>query len=116
MNLFKQACWLACDVAVHRYLMSNAHGRQSGAEKAERHAELCKFYVAAVRGINDVDLVRRHHEDDYDKVHTKTQELTDYLDEVIGFPLDSAPDYDVLAPLFFDKFHQLALEALGVKK
>lgn len=114
MDLFKQACWLHCQFTVMRYLMSNAHGRQDGVEKAERHQELCAFYVAALCGLQNVDLVRRTHERQYQLVHSKTQELTDYLDEAIGFPLKSPPDYVVMAPAFFEKFHMLALEALQV--
>lgn len=116
MDLFKQACWLHCELYITRYLISNTHGRLDGSEKALRHAELCKFYVAAVRGASDVDLARRHYESDYQAVHKKTQELTDYMDEVIGFPLNSTPDYTELAPLFFERFHALALEALGVNQ
>lgn len=114
MDLFKQASWLFCQFPINRYLMSNAHGRQDGAEKAMRHIELCSFYVAAVKGLNSTEMAIRLHEDEFRAVHDKTQELTDYLDEAIGFPLDSRPDYETLAPLFFEKFHALALEALGV--
>lgn len=113
MDFFKQACWLYCQFEIHRYLMCNAHGRHDGAEKAMRHEELCSFYVAAVKGVADTRQVRKLYEGEYRAVHDKTQELTDYLDEMIGFPLDCRPDYDTLAPLFFEKFHALALEALG---
>lgn len=116
MNLFKNACFISCNFAMMRYLMSNAHGRQDGAEKALRHAELCIFYVAAVKGMKDTDLVRRFHEDAFKAVHKNTQKLTDNLDEEIGFPLESRPDYDELLPLFFEKFHALALEALNVEQ
>jgi len=112
-KVFKQACWLHLSFAIHRYLMSNAHGRWDGAEKAQRHDEMCRFYVAAVRGVESVDLVRRHHERDYQAVHTQTQALTDNLDTAIKFPLNEHPDYDALAPLFFDRFHDLALQALA---
>lgn len=116
-QMFKQACWLHLSHAIHRYLMSNADGRQSGAEKALRHIELCTFYVAAVRGVDNVDHVRRgipvDLEPDYQAVHKATQALTDHLDEVIGFPLKGRPDYDALAPQFFEKFHTLAMKALS---
>lgn len=108
---FRQACWLAMRFTIGRYLMSNAKGRWDGAEKAHRHEELCKFYVAAVRAV-ELDDVRVHHEADYKAVHDHTQKLTDNLDEAIGFPLESDPDYDVLEPKFFERFHVLALEAL----
>lgn len=113
-TLLKQALRLHCSFAMMRYLMSNSEGRLNGAEKAMRHEELCTFYVAVVRGVEPDDVRRRGFESDYQAVHTKTQELTDYLDEVIGFPLTGRPDYDKLTPLFFERFHALAFEALGV--
>lgn len=116
MQMFKQACWLHLVFTINRYLMSCADGRQSGAEKALRHIELCRFYVAAVRGIDDVEQVRRgDHEDDYQAVHEATQALTDHLDDVIGFPLKVRPDYQALAPQFFEHFHTLAMSALSGK-
>lgn len=114
--MFKQACRLHLDHAIHRYLMSNAAGRLNGAEKATRHIELCTFYVATVRGVDDLDTVRRSvgGEADYQAVHRATQALTDHLDEVIGFPLEGRPDYGALAPKFFEHFHALAIKALGI--
>lgn len=111
LDRFKQACWLHLDHTINRYLMSNAEGRWDGAEKAQRHMELCIFYVAVMRGIEE-DTVRRTHEEDYQAVHTKTQELTDKLDTAIGFPVKGRPDYDDLAPKFFKKFHRLAMSVL----
>ena len=93
--------------------MSNADGRLDGAEKAHRHMNLCYFYVAVVRGREEDDLEVQCG-DDFDAVHDKTQDLTSFMDEEIGFPLTGTPDYEKLAPLFFDKFHQLALDALAV--
>lgn len=115
-QMFKQSCRLHLSHAIHRYLMSNTSGRMDGYEKAQRHIELCTFYVAAVRGVDDLDMVRRgleSHEEDYQAVHDATQALTDHLDEVIGFPLEGQPDYDRLEPLFFEHFHRYAMEALG---
>lgn len=109
---FKNACRIHISFAIGRYLMSNAEGRQNGAEKAQRHREMCQFYVAAVRGVDDPERVHFAHDDDYQAVHTATQALTDYLDETIGFPLESDPDYDRLEPLFFERFHELAMSAL----
>lgn len=109
---FRQACWLAMSHTIGRYLMSNAKGRWNGAEKAHCHEHLCKFYVAAVRGV-ELDDVRVDHGEDYKAVHDNTQKLTDNLDEAIGFPLESTPDYEVLEPKFFERFHVLALEALA---
>lgn len=114
--MFKQACRLHLDHAIHRYLMSNAAGRINGAEKATRHIELCTFYVATVRVDADLDTVRRTSggEADYQAVHLATQALTDHLDEVIGFPIEGRPDYDALVPKFFEHFHALAMQALGI--
>jgi hypothetical protein len=113
VDYFKNACRIHTSFAIARYLMSNAGGRPNGAEKALRHRELCQFYVAAVHGVADPELVHREHDAIYQAVHTATQELTDYLDEVIGFPVEERPDYDKLEPLFFEHFHRLAMTALA---
>lgn len=110
-NRFKHVCWLHLSFAVNRYLMSNADGRWDGAEKAARHLEMSYFYVAAVRGV-EIDAARMHHHDEYMAVHDRTQALTENLDVEIGFPLVGRPDYEHLAPLFFEKFHDLAMQAL----
>ena len=112
MDFFKNACRIHTDFMAARYLMSNADGRQDGAEKAHYHMELCKFYVSAARGHDDPDTVRREYEDDFQAVHDKTQGLTSYLDREIGFPIAGRPDYDTLKPLFFERFHELAMTAL----
>lgn len=111
MDFFKNACRLHTQFAMGRYLMSNAYGRWDGAEKAQRHMQLCQFYVAAVRGLDDTDKVDISS-NDFKAVHKETQKLTDHLDEVIGFPLDAPPNYEVLEPLFFEHFHSLAIQAL----
>lgn len=113
ISVIRSACWLSTELAVHRYLMSCADGRWDGFEKAQRHDELCTYYVAVFRGCSKQD-VRQRYEADWDAVHDETQKLTDSLDEVIGFPLAGVPDYDALAPKFFEHFHRLALNALGV--
>jgi hypothetical protein len=109
MNKFKQACRIHTSFAVHRYLMANTHGRWDGAEKATRHRELCQFYAAVHLEVEpeDVELAGPM----YAAIHEGTQALTDYLDEAIGFPLEGKPDYDLLAPLFFERFHTLAMAA-----
>lgn len=119
VDLFKNACRIHTDFMIARYLMSNTKGCLDGAEKAQRHIQLCQFYVAAFRGYSDPDRIRREFtaafdgEEDFQKVHERTQELTDHLDRVIGFPVnDVRPDYDKFVPLFFEKFHELALKAL----
>ncbi len=112
-TLFKNACWQSIHFPIMRYLMSNADGRWDGAEKAQRHLEMSYFYVAVVKGL-DVDAVRLNEDEAYMAVHDATQALTDNLDEAIGFPLRGRPDYEALAPVFFEKFHALALQALGL--
>ena len=110
-EMLKHALWLASSFTVHRYLMSNAEGRWSGAEKATCHDELCRLYVAVFRGV-EVDRVRVDLEADWTAVHDATQELTDHMDVVIGFPLKGKPDYEALAPKFFAYFHRLAAHAI----
>lgn len=111
-TMLEWACRVHTDFMVNRYLMSCSDGREDGAEKALRHSELCSFYVAVVHGFSDPDVARREREEAYMAVHTETQHLTDYMDEVIGFPLSGRPDYDALAPAFFKRFHTLAMQAL----
>ncbi len=115
LGAVKHACWLLMQHSIHRYLMSNAHGRWNGAEKAMRHLELCKMYVAVICG-GEIEDALPMHEDDFLAVHSKTQELTGSMDEAIGFPLESMPDYDALAPLFFEKFMDLARAAIAQKE
>lgn len=112
-KLFKNACRLHLQFPIMRYLISNTDGRLDGAEKALRHLEMSYFYVAAIKGV-DTETVRLDHHDEYMAVHDTTQELTDNLDEAIGFPLRGRPDYDDLAPKFFEQFHALAMKALGI--
>lgn len=111
--MVRAACRIHTQLMVHRYLISNSDGRLDGHEKMVRHGELCRFYVAFFYGHDDPDTVRHDHEEAFQAVHTATQQLTDYLDEVIGFPLKGRPDYDDLAPKFFNKFHDLAMAALA---
>lgn len=110
--MLEWACRVHTDFLVQRYLMSCADGREDGAEKALRHRELCAFYVAVVHGYADPEVACREREDAYVAAHAATQQLTDYMDEVIGFPLRGRPDYYTLAPAFFKQFHALAMQAL----
>ncbi len=107
----RHALWLLTEDTIHQYLMSNAKGRWDGAQKAQAHITLCCFFIAVERRCR-VEDVRVQHEATYQAVHRATQMLTDNLDEEIGFPLEEAPDYDRLAPLFFDRFEVLATQAL----
>lgn len=89
--------------------MANAEGRWDGAEKAQRHRELCEFYVSCYS--NSLD--RRALQKRIKAVHEATQVyLTDKMDEVIGFPLTGRPEYDSLAKLFFEYFHDIACRVL----
>lgn len=108
----KQACWLHLNHAIHRYLISNADGRENPGEKAEQHLVMSYFYVAMHKGL-EIEDVRLDHHDANMAVHDHTQSLNSYLDEQIGFPLRGWPDYDDLAPKFFERFHALAMEALA---
>lgn len=119
----KHTLYMLMSFPIHRYLMANTAGREDGSEKASVHVRLTYIYVASRMGIVDPDDAPRvmtkdkTHDDGwvqygdmvYSKIHDATQELTDYMDEVIGFPVDdSRPDYDTLAPKFFEEFIRLA--------
>lgn len=112
VDRFKHAMWLLCRFEVHRYLMSNTHGRWNGAEKALRHMNLCTNFVAALTG-DEEQTARMHNPELYTVIHDRTQLLlTDNLDTSIGFPLeDERPDYDVYAPKFFALFYETAMDA-----
>jgi hypothetical protein len=115
--------WLLMERPIHRYLMSNAEGRLDGAEKAEQHIQMSYIYVASRMG-TPIDLAPRIRYNWYAKdgteyeaflykhIHDETAEnLTDYMDEVIGFPITGRPDYNDLAPKFFKEFLRIADKA-----
>lgn len=112
-SLFKNACRIHTDWMIDRYLMSNAVNRCDPAEKVQRHIELCQFYVAAVHGCSPEDALS-DHEDDFDRLHEESQELTSSLNTEIGLPLDQTPDYGELNPKFFERFHSIACRVLNV--
>jgi len=110
-EMFKRACKIQTQHAVFRYLIANTQGRLDGAEKAQRHKELCDFYVAIWKGC-DPDLAMRYHRDEWDAIHTATQEMTNHLDK-IGMPTDhSHPKYEDIADRFFDGFHDIAMKLI----
>jgi len=113
-DCFRNACRVHLDYLMNRYLMANAEGRWNGTEKANVHQEMTSFYVAAARGLADSDKARVMFHDDFNEVREATRALTDNLDVEIGFPLKGHPDYEALVPRFFDRFHQLATDALGI--
>lgn len=99
--------WIGMEFATHRYLFANTHGRLDGNEKAERHLELSKFYIASRRScaIDDAD----EHWGEVMRIHNATSKLTSYLDQEIGFPIfDSDIDYDEMSRKFFDRFIEIA--------
>lgn len=106
------ACRIYLTPLIARYLLVHQEGRLDGVEKATRHREMCQFYVAVHRGLSDPDLIPVT-DALYNNIHEDTRALTDYLDESIGFPLVGQPDYDRLVPLFFERFHSLALFCLS---
>lgn len=113
-EMFKRACLISNERRIARYLMANAEGRLDGYEKAQKHMELCEFYVLAVLGVKKTGIGVCDH---FDKLHRDTQEaLTDRLDEVIGFPLKGRPDYSDLLPKFFEVWHETALKSLLTTK
>lgn len=112
--MFKNACRIALNFNIHRYLICNTDGRQDGFEKASVHIEMCNFYIAIKYGLQD-RAAAYEYVDDFELVHEATQELTSYMDKEIGFPIKGRPDYGKLAPLFFEKFHALAVKSLGIE-
>ena len=116
-KLFKQACKIHTQFMVARYLMANSEGRLDGAEKAQRHIELCEFYAALAFGWSDPDSVQGSVDgaiELFQKIHYETAEkLTDRMDEVIGFPVTGRPNYGKLGSLFFDAFHDVAIKSIG---
>ncbi len=116
-KMLASACRIGTDHFIHHYLMSCSAGREDGAMKATMHQHLCAFYVAVYYGYPDPDQSARKNHPACKAVHRATQEgLTDYMDEVIGFPIKGVPDYEKLAPAFFEKFHTIALATLEALK
>ncbi len=93
------------------YLESNAYGMWDGARKADSHARLCELFVSkrlALEVLSVAPYLKVEGEYLVSLVRKATLPLTDYLDEVIGFPLERAPNYKRLVPEFVGKFLQLA--------
>lgn len=107
----KHLLWLLMEFGIHRYLQSNTYGKADGSQKAHWHFELCKIAIASIYQCDIEDAA----EDDerlahLKRIHGESQELTCNLDKEIGFPLkEKSPNYEKLAPLFFDKFIEIAL-------
>lgn len=97
------------------YLKSNAKGRQDGFLKADTHQKLSTLFVSEYFSISlkeAGELLYQGDERIWSMVRVSTLPLTDYLDEVIGFPLDMAPNYRLLTPKFVAEFKRLATEGL----
>jgi len=89
------------------YLKACSIGFCDGARKADAHQMLLGEYLNTrfLEGNDWVDVkamqVLRS------EMRKATLPLTDYLDEVIGFPIDKVPNYKKLVPLFVSKFTEL---------
>lgn len=92
------------------YLESNACGLWDGSLKASTHKSLCELFVSERLNISIADAVTIEVDGNRisDLVRESTLLLTDNLDEEIGLPLETAPNYKKLTPMFVDKFLQLA--------
>ena len=74
---------------------------------------MIKIIVAVIFKIEYVDDAFNHDEafKIWEGMHRRTQDLTDRLDKEIGFPTrDKNPDMSKYAPLFFERFVDLALK------
>ena len=100
--------------AGRKYLESNSKGFENGAIKAEMHRVLVELFISEkleldVSAIKSIEYrIDDHIYQMYPEIRKATLSLTDYLDEVIGFPLDKAPNYKKLVPLFVDEFKRIA--------
>lgn len=100
------------------YLQSNAHGRWDGSIKADTHRKLCELFISGRLGVSNDKAASLYLGSllNFDKdslvshVRRSTTDLTDNLDTEIGFPLETAPNYNKLTPKFIDKFINLASE------
>lgn len=103
--------WLSMMEDIVKYLLVNTEGLLNGSEKADHHRSLCNTYLASVLLVMPRDIHRDFDSMDmFDFVHTKTQDLTSFLDDEIGFPLydRNIPDYAEYTVLFFNKFIKYA--------
>ncbi len=104
--------WLMVQDDIHQYLRACTAGRLSGARKAQVHIELVDNYIAWWFQCEKHQA--KQCEEKLWAVHDATRVFTDHMDEAIGFPpYDEHPDYDDLAPLFFQEFHKIAVKVLS---
>lgn len=92
------------------YLQSNACGRWDGASKADAHRMLCELFVSERLNVtlNKAAIISVGTDRLAWLVRGSTLSLTDNLDEEINFPLEVAPNYNKLTPIFVAKFLNLA--------
>jgi len=98
-----------------QYLLANAKGTMDGALKAQTHRALCLEFISNHFSVDTESATLIQYEEKeslYSIIRKSTLELTDYLDEKIGFPLDFAPNYRKLTPLFYFEFIRLATESI----
>jgi len=103
----KHLLWILMERYINQYLIACTSGRENGTMKSYLHIELVTIAVSAIE-LCPLDAVEVGDEETlFGRLHTKTQKLTDYMDEVIGFPLNSIPDYDDMSKKFFAEFIRL---------
>lgn len=105
-KMLKAACRSAIYFYCARYII--AMDRFDGTEKAERHRNLCQFYTNLVKQkiySENIDL----RDELYTIIHDTTAEkLTDHLKSF--FP--SELGFDNKQNMFFNKFHEIAMECI----
>lgn len=98
---------------INRYLMANAKGLEDGSIKAETHDLICAKFISESFCISEGKAKKLtvyscgESENLVQMVRSESRKLTDNLDEVIGFPLDKAPNYNRLIPKFKHEFSKL---------
>jgi hypothetical protein len=107
----KHLMWLLMKNDIPRYLAVCADGYENGSAKSIIHIHLCDIFIAGYC-MCEIERAMSLYYTRWHIVHEATQELTDYMDDEIGFPKKGTPDYEKLSPLFFDKFFDLAKNAL----
>lgn len=104
MKLTKREVWALhklIDFDIARYLMANTHGREDGAEKADRHIKISEILAGFLFADGDWHKTNAATM----KVHDYLADiLTDRMDEVINFPIDRpiyGSDYNQYRDAFF---------------
>ncbi|MEG0869632.1 MAG: hypothetical protein RSG77_21705 [Hafnia sp.] len=110
---------------IRQFLIHSDNDFQHTEEMETLHNEMCKFYVAAIRYLDNANVAHHKHEEDYQSVYLNTKRLTANISNVIKPPdnqkplsdgkivkFPRKPDYEGMAYDFFIYFHELAMEAL----